>query len=140
MKDQHLKQLSELIIATLFISTAGALGKFIDMPPPVTVWWRAFLASFFIYAYCRYKKISLRINSRKDLMAFILSSLFLGGHWITYFYALQLSNVALGMLSLFTYPVITALLEPLFINVKLNPFLSSNALFPTLPKDLYLRR
>jgi len=121
MKDQHLKQLSELIIATLFISTSGALGKFIDMPPPVTVWWRAFLASFFIYAYCRYKKISLRINSRKDLMAFILSSLFLGGHWITYFYALQLSNVALGMLSLFTYPVITALLEPLFINVKLNP-------------------
>jgi len=45
----------------------------------------------------------------------------MGGHWITYFYSLQLSNVALAMLSLFTFPVITALLEPLFIKVKFNP-------------------
>lgn len=121
MRDQHTKQLFELFLATLFISTSGALGKFIDMPPPVIVWWRAFLASGFIYLFCRYKKISLRINSKKDLITFILSALFMGAHWITYFYSLKLSNVALGMLSLFTYPVITALLEPLFYKVKLNP-------------------
>ena len=46
--------------------------------------------------------------------------MFFGAHWVTYFYALQLSNVAIGMLSLFTYPVITALLEPLFFKTKLN--------------------
>ena len=45
----------------------------------------------------------------------------MGAHWITYFYALKLSNVALGMLSLFTYPVITSLLEPLFYKIKFNP-------------------
>ncbi len=121
MKNQHIKQLLELFLATLFISTSGALGKFIDMPPPVTIWWRAFLASFFIYLFCKYKKISLQINSKKDLFNFIISSIFLGAHWITYFYSLKLSNVALGMLSLFTYPVITALLEPLFYKVKFNP-------------------
>jgi drug/metabolite transporter (DMT)-like permease len=44
----------------------------------------------------------------------ILAGLFMGVHWVTYFYALQWSNVAIGMLSLFTYPVITAFLEPLF--------------------------
>jgi len=120
-ENQHIKQIFELILATLFISTSGALGKFIDMPPPVTVWWRAFLATFFIYIFCRVKKISLRIDSKKDLFTFILSSLFMGAHWITYFYALKFSNVAIGMLSLFTYPVITALLEPLFFKVKLNP-------------------
>jgi drug/metabolite transporter (DMT)-like permease len=119
---QHVKQLFELVLATLFISTSGALGKFIDMPPPVTVWWRAFLAAIFIYIFIRFKKISLRIDSKRDLFIFIVSSLFMGAHWITYFYALKFSNVALGMLSLFTYPVITALLEPLFFKVKLNPF------------------
>jgi len=119
--NQHLKQLFELVLATLFISTSGALGKFIDMPPPVTVWWRAFLAAIFIYVFIRFKKISLRIDSKRDLVTFILSALFMGIHWITYFYALKFSNVALGMLSLFTYPVITALLEPLFFKVKLNP-------------------
>jgi len=119
--NQHLKQLFELVLATLFISTSGALGKFIDMPPPVTVWWRAFLATIFIYVFIRFKKISLRIDSKRDLVTFILGALFMGIHWITYFYALKFSNVALGMLSLFTYPVITALLEPLFFEVKLNP-------------------
>lgn len=121
MKDQHLKQVSELLLAILFIGTSGVLGKFIAMPPPVTIWWRSILAALFIYIYCRYKKISFKINSKKDLFTFILGSLFMGIHWITYFYALQLSNVALGMLSLFTYPVLTALFEPLFFNVKLNP-------------------
>jgi len=121
MKDQHIKHLSELLLATFFIGTSGVLGKFITLPPPVTIWWRSALAVIFIYLYCRYKKISLRVNSKKDFFTFILSSLFLGVHWIAYFYALQLSNVALGMLSLFTYPVLTALLEPLFFNFKLNP-------------------
>lgn len=45
----------------------------------------------------------------------------MAAHWTTYFYALKLSNVALGMLSLYTFPVMTALLEPFFIKVKFNP-------------------
>ena len=45
----------------------------------------------------------------------------MAAHWITYFYALKLSNVALGMLSLYTFPVITALLEPVFLKTKFNP-------------------
>ncbi len=110
-----------LNLATLFISTSGALGKFIEMPTPVIIWWRSSLALLFLFAYCKFKKIDLKINSRKDLWTFILSALFMGGHWITYFYALKFSNVAIGMLSLYTFPVITALLEPFFIKIKLDP-------------------
>ena len=110
-----------LNLATLFISTSGALGKFIEMPTPVIIWWRSSLALLFLFAYCKFKKVDLKINSRKDLWTFILSALFMGGHWITYFYALKFSNVAIGMLSLYTFPVITALLEPFFIKIKLDP-------------------
>ena len=121
MKNQHLRQILELNLATLFISTSGALGKFIEMPTPVVIWWRSSLALILLYVYCRIKKINLKIPSKKDRWTFILSALFLGAHWLTYFYALKLSNVALGMLSLYTFPVMTALLEPLFIKVKLDP-------------------
>ena len=121
MKNQHLKYVFELSLATLFISTSGALGKYIAMPPPVIIWWRSILAALFIYLYCRYKKINLKIESKKDLFSLIIGGIFLAIHWISYFYALKLSNVAIGMLSLFSYPVITALLEPLFIKVKLDP-------------------
>lgn len=119
-ENSHLKHVFWLTIATIFISTSGALGKFIAMPPPVIVWWRSALAAFFLLFFCFYKKIDLNIHRRTHFWTFVLSALFMGAHWITYFYALKLSNVAIGMLSLFTFPVITAILEPLFSNVKFD--------------------
>jgi len=121
LKNSHYKQFLLLNLATLFISTSGALGKFIEMPTPVIIWWRSSLALIILFVFCKFKKIDLKIRSRKDLWTFILSALFMGGHWITYFYALKFSNVAIGMLSLYTFPVITALLEPFFIKIKLDP-------------------
>jgi len=117
----HLNNLLLLTVATLFISTSGALGKFIDMSPPVIIWWRAALAGVFLFLFCLYKRISLKINSSKDLGTFIIAALLMGAHWVTYFYALKLSSVAIGMLSIFTFPVMIALLEPLFSKSKLDP-------------------
>ena len=121
MENNHLKNLSGLVLATLFISTSGVLGKYIEMPSEVIVWFRSAFAMVFLYFFIKSKKISLKVSHRKTHVPLIISSLFMAGHWITYFYALKLSNVALGMLSLFTFPVITALLEPIFLKTKLNP-------------------
>jgi len=121
MSNQHSKHLLLLLLATLFISTSGALGKYIDMPIPVIIWWRSIIAAVLLYAFCRYKKISLKLKSKKEIILFIISGIFLATHWITYFYALKLSNVAVGMLSLFVYPILTAFLEPFFIKVKFDP-------------------
>lgn len=120
VKNQHLKHVLELTFATLLISTSGALGKFIDMPAPVTIWWRSVLAMLFLLLFCKYKKINLKIQSKKDFGAFIFSALFMATHWITYFIALQLSSVAIGMLALFTFPIMTAFLEPLFSKTKFD--------------------
>ena len=120
MKNQHLKHLVQLNLAMLFISTSGVLGRYISMPPPVTIWLRCLLAVVILGIFCWYQKIDLKITTKKDLKTIILSGVFLGTHWITYFYSLQLSNVAIAMLSLFTYPVITALLEPIFFKTRLN--------------------
>ena len=121
MKNQHSNHVLQLTLATLFISTSGALGKYIDLPTPVVVWWQCFLGGVFLYIFCRYKKYDLKVYSRKDGIAILISSLLLGAHWITYFYALKLSNVAIGMLSVFTFPIMTTFLEPLFIKVKFDP-------------------
>jgi drug/metabolite transporter (DMT)-like permease len=121
MKNAHAKNISGLLLATLFISTSGVLGKYIAMPTEVIIWFRASIAMVFLYIFCRYKKIDLEIKSTKDYIPFLISGVFMAAHWITYFYALKLSNVALGVLSLYTFPILTALLEPLFLKVKFNP-------------------
>tara|TARA_R110002050_G_scaffold16019_2_gene48963 strand:+ start:60846 stop:61724 length:879 start_codon:yes stop_codon:yes gene_type:complete len=115
----HLKHLLEINIAMLFISTSGALGRYIDLPVPVTIGLRAILALFFLLLYCKWKGISLVIQ-KKHLLTVLTSGLLMGLHWLTYFYALKLSNVAIGMISLFTYPILTAFLEPLLLKTKLQ--------------------
>ena len=121
MKNQHNQNLLLLTLATLLISTSGALGRFISMPTEIIIWWRSALGALFLFMFCKYKKVPLKIQSKKDFSTILVSAIFLGAHWITYFYALKLSNVALGMLSVFTFPVITALIEPFFTKTKLNP-------------------
>lgn len=121
MKNQHVKHLTELCFATLIISSSGVLARYIDMPAPVIIWWRCCIGGIALFLICSFKKVSLKLKSKKDRLPFFISSLFLGIHWVTYFYALKFSTVALGMLSLFTFPVITALIEPLFTKEKLNP-------------------
>lgn len=101
----------------LFISTSGALGRYIQLAVPVTIGTRAILAFGLLFLYCYFKGVSFQVE-RKDLPMVVLSGVLMGLHWLTYFYALQMSNVAIGMLSMFTYPVWTAFLEPLLLKTK----------------------
>ena len=65
-------------------------------------------------------KYNFKINYKSHGIAILLSGFFMALHWITYFFSLQWSSVAIGMMALFTYPLITVFLEPLFMNVKLQ--------------------
>jgi drug/metabolite transporter (DMT)-like permease len=104
----------------LFISTSGVLGRYIALPPPVSIWFRSLIAIVLLVLYARYKKFSFQIHWKKHGAAVWWSGFFMAVHWITYFFALQWSNVAIGMLSLFTYPIITVFLEPFFMPVQLQ--------------------
>ena len=101
----------------VFISTSGALGRHIDLPVPLTIVSRSILAFVVLLLYSKWKGFSFK-TAKRDVLPIIFSGLFLGLHWVTYFYALKLSNVAIGMLSLFTYPILTSLLEPLILKTK----------------------
>ena len=120
MSNNYTKNLLLLLFATLFISTSGVLGKYIEMPAEAIILCRAFLAGIFIYIFCKITKVSLQIASKKDMYSFVIIGFLMGAHWVTYFYALKFSNVAIAMLSIFTFPVITAFLEPIFNKQKLN--------------------
>lgn len=101
----------------LLLSTSGPFGKFIALPTPLTIAIRALLALIFLVLYCKFKDISFSLRTI-DRWPILVSGLLMAGHWLAYFHALQLSNVAIGMLSMFTYPVLTSFLEPLFLKTR----------------------
>jgi drug/metabolite transporter (DMT)-like permease len=121
-RNSSLINLLQLNFAVLLISTSGALGRFIELPVPLIIALRACLGAIPLILFCKFKKFSFNIQ-KKDRSTIIISSILMGTHWIAYFISLKLSNVAIGMLSVFTYPVITAFLEPIILK---NKFKKSN--------------
>ncbi|MCH4823730.1 DMT family transporter [Gramella lutea] len=120
VKNNHLTNILQLNLAVLLISTSGALGRYITLSPIITIFYRCLLAVIVFYLFCKWKRIDLNIDNKKDFFKMILGGLLMGAHWITYFYSLQYSSVAIALLSLFTYPVITAFLEPILFKIKFN--------------------
>ncbi len=118
--NQYFTNVLFLNLAVLFISTSGVLGRYITLDPIVIIFYRSLLAAMVFYILIRWRKIDLKISGKRDLLKIILGGILFGAHWITYFYSLQLSNVAIGLLSLFTYPVITAFLEPVLLKTSFN--------------------
>ncbi len=113
------RHILEINLAMLFISTSGVLGRYIDLPPAVTIGIRALGALLLLTIFIKWKGLLFTLL-RKDVGVILLSGVLMGAHWITYFYSLQLSNVAIGMLSLFTFPVMTSLLEPIFLKTQFS--------------------
>jgi len=121
MNNSHLKNVLGLLLASFLVSTSGALGRYIAMPSELIIFFRATLAMIFLLIFCKVKKYSIKPNSKKHYMPLIIGGVFMGAHWITYFYALKMANVAMGMLSLYTFPAIVSVLEPIFLKLKFNP-------------------
>ena len=100
----------------LLVSTSGVLGRAVTLPPVVTIGWRALLAVVFLVLFLKWKKISFSI-AKADRLQVFLGGILMGIHWVAYFKSLQLSNVAIGMLTIFTYPALTSILEPLILRL-----------------------
>ncbi|WP_028375743.1 DMT family transporter [Leeuwenhoekiella sp. MAR_2009_132] len=111
-----IKNILQLNLAMLLVSTSGVLGRAVTMSPVVTIGWRALLAAGFLFLFLRWKKINLKIY-KEDRVQVLLGGILMGIHWVAYFKALQLSNVAIGMLTIFTYPALTSIFEPLILRL-----------------------
>jgi drug/metabolite transporter (DMT)-like permease len=60
------------------------------------------------------RKNPLAIDRQRALILILLGAV-LSAHWVTFFHAIQISTVAIGLLSFSTFPVIVSLLEPLVL-------------------------
>ncbi len=117
---QQLRSILEVNLATVFISTSGVLGKLITLSPVLTIFVRSILGIIFLLAFMKIVKINTRINIKSHFAFFLLSGASLAGHWVLYFYSIQISTVAVAVIALFTYPVVTTLLEPLFFKTSIE--------------------
>ncbi|SMD37078.1 EamA domain-containing membrane protein RarD [Reichenbachiella faecimaris] len=108
----------KLIVAIVVMSTSGVLARAMDISPELAIWLRSVIAAMALGLVLKFMKLPLWIKEAKALTVVVFSTILFGLHWVSYFYALYYSSVAIGMLSLFTYPVFTAILEPIIVKSK----------------------
>jgi len=113
MKNSH-DSLLAVHTAVLIFGLTALFSKIISLSALEITMLRSVFALGVIFVVFLWQKKSLLLNNRNDYLIAILLGLFLALHWVTYFYAMQVSTIAVGVISLFTFPIITVFLEPLF--------------------------
>jgi len=110
----------EIHVAVVLFGLAGLFGKWLFLSPLIIALGRVFFASLSLLLFFLLSKQNMRILPRKNYAIFILLGLILAVHWAAFFQSIQISTVAVGLLSYSSFPVFTAFLEPLFFREKVE--------------------
>jgi drug/metabolite transporter (DMT)-like permease len=108
------RALLQIHIAVVFFGIAGLFGKFVAVPAMMIVLGRAFFASIAIGLGLLLFRQSVKLGNAQNYTALLGLGAILALHWWSFFYAIQVSTVAVGLVTFSTFPVFTALLEPLY--------------------------
>jgi len=104
-------------LAVLLFGFSGLFGKFLMISPFLIVFGRTFFAAAALLPVLLVSK--QRLFHREDLLFYMLQGILLAVHWSSFFYAIQISTVALGLLTFSTFPLFVTFMEPFFFKEKL---------------------
>ena len=114
--------LVEIHLAVLLFGLAGLFGKLLSLSPFIIVLGRTFFASLALSVALFYAKTQIRPKSIKDLTVLLFLGILLAVHWTTFFHAIQISTVAVGLLTFSTFPIFVTFMEPYFFKEPLRRF------------------
>ena len=119
------KNLVEIHLAVMLFGLSGLFGKLLTLSPTIIVLGRVFFSSIFLYLIIFYLKKDLKLKEKKHYLYLIMMGVILALHWTTFFKSIQMSTVAVGLLTFSTFPVFVTFLEPFFFKeeIKLSDIL-----------------
>ena len=107
--------------AVLLFGLAGLFGKLIALPSTIIVLGRVVFAAVFLFALLLVLKVNIQLEGRKDYLLMASLGVLLAFHWVSFFTAIQLSTVAIGLLTFSTFPVFVAFIEPVMLKLRFEP-------------------
>lgn len=114
------KSLIEIHLAVLLFGLAGLFGKLLLLPAMIIVLGRVFFSSIFLLILILYLKKDIKLKQRKHYIYLTVMGIILAVHWSTFFKSIQVSTVAIGLLTFSTFPVFVTFIEPYFFKEKVK--------------------
>jgi drug/metabolite transporter (DMT)-like permease len=118
--DASRKSLIGVNVAVVLWAITAMFAKWIALPTFQITGWRSLVAAATLFGVLRWQRENLRLANWRDLGFLLVGGFALGAHWVTYFESIRVSTVAVGILALHTYPVMTAIAEPLCFRERLS--------------------
>ena len=112
--------ITSVLIALPFVSLTGLFGKFLSHSPLLIVQGRTVFAFGTLLLALLILRKKIIFSSYLEWFRLVLCGVILGLHWIAFFKSIQLSTVAIGLLTFASYPLFTTFLEPIFFQEKLS--------------------
>ena len=132
MKTIHTSGLIDIHVAVLLFGLAGLFGKFLALPAWCIVLGRTAFATIVLGVFLLLAPPIRQPKDVKTMGLFGLLGLILAVHWITFFHAIQVSSVAVGLLAFSTFPIFITCLEPWWFKEKRRPMDMITALLVVL--------
>ena len=116
----HRNGVISVLVALPFVSMTGLFGKFLSHSPLLIVQGRAVFAFSALLLTLFAIRKAIFFKNYREWAWVMVSGTVLALHWIAFFQAIQVSTVAIGLLSFSSYPLFTTFLEPLFFREQLR--------------------
>lgn len=120
MKDSTSYML-QINAAVFLFGFSGVFSKYIALPAVIITLGRVVFSSIVLFLVLKLRKQSLHIASQKDGLVFLAMGALLAAHWTMFIYAIQISSVAIGVITASTFPLFATFIEPLFFPERLKP-------------------
>jgi RarD protein len=114
------KSMIELHISVVIMSATPLFAKLITLHPTDIITFRCIIAALTLLLFTRLTGTRLGLLRRADLGLLLLLGLLIAVHWVSFFTAVQMSGVAISMIAIYTFPVMTVLMEPLFFHERID--------------------
>jgi drug/metabolite transporter (DMT)-like permease len=118
--DIKTRGLLSIHMSVMLFGVAGLFGKLINLPPAMLVFGRTLFASIALLLVLMVLKTGMRIKSKKDLLGFVFMGAILAVHWVAFFHSVQISTVAIALLTYSSFPIFVTFLEPFIYNERLR--------------------
>lgn len=115
------KSLIEIHLSVFLFGLAGLFGKLISLPPMIITFGRVVFSSIFLFIIIIFLKKDIKLKEKKHYIYFIIMGIILAVHWSTFFKSIQVSTVAVGLITFSSFPVFVTFLEPFFFKERIKP-------------------
>ncbi|MEP5253674.1 MAG: DMT family transporter [Winogradskyella arenosi] len=113
MPNAKLKHYLQLHVLVLIAGFTAILGELITIGAIELVWFRMVMAGILMFIYIKIVGVNLKI-SKKTFLQFSVAGVIIALHWITFFEAINQSNVSIALAMFSSGAFFASFIEPLF--------------------------